>query len=145
MKIEDYWQEFLVKNSLPKETRYIEAFKFGYTDKQADDLLLLVLEGKKKATTSPYFEEDTYCKVGDYSIILDSANEPRCVIKTTKSSFMRFNDMTFEVCKLEGEDECIETWIENHVAFLKEACDEHNCLFSFDMPIIFEQFEVIYK
>ena len=145
MKIEEYWQNFLTANSLPDNLKYYEAFKFGINDKQADELLLLVKEGKKKATTSPYFEDESYPKPGDYSIVLDGNGEPRCVIRTTKTSIMRFSDMTFDICKLEGEDEVIDTWIENHVAFLKEACDEYGCAFSYDMPIVFEQFEMAFR
>ena len=143
--IEEYWKRFLIENNLPKDTKCFEAFKFGSTDKQADELLNLVLQGKKIATTSPYFEDEAYSHKGEYSIVLDSKNIPRCVIQTTRGRIMMFKDMTYDVCKLEGEDEVLETWIENHVAFLKEEYDERNLDFNFNVPIYFEEFKVVYK
>ena len=145
MEINEYWHNFLKENNLSKDSKYIEAFSFGRTPKQNDELLKLVLEGKKVATTSPYIEEEVYGNPNDYSIVLDSKGEPRCIIKTTKTRIMAFKDMTYDICKLEGEDEVLDTWIENHVAFLKESCDEYGYQFSFDMPIVFEEFEVVYK
>ena len=145
MCIEEYWKNFLTKNNLSSETKYQEAFKFGFNDKQADELLKLVIRGKKTATTSPYFEDEEYVKVGDYSIVLDSKNQPCCIIKTTKLTYMSFKNMTYDICKLEGEDKILDTWIYNHTIFLSKACEEKGLCFSIDMPIIFEEFEVVYK
>ncbi len=49
---ESFWQRFLKTKELPKDTKYFEAFHFELTKKSANDLLKLVLEGKKKATAS---------------------------------------------------------------------------------------------
>ena len=145
MNIEEYWTTFLKENKLPLDTKYVEAFKFGFTDKQADELLDLVLQGKKIATTSPYFEFEDSIKVGDYSIVLDSKEIPRCVIQTTKTQVLLFNEATFDLIKDEGEDEVFETWHNNHVVFLKHACKEADVEYKDDMPIIFEHFKVVYK
>ena len=120
--IEQYWKEFLIKHNLPADTKYYESFKFGYNKKQANELLDLVLKGKKVATTSPYFENEEYPKIGDYSIVLDSDDMPRCIIKTTNYQIMKFNEMTYDICKLEGEDETLDTWISNHVNFIEHEC-----------------------
>ena len=145
MSIEEYWQKFLDDNKLPKDTKYLEAFKFGYIDSLADELLDLVLKGKKIATTSPYFEFEDNIKVGDYSIVLDSKNNPRCIIQTIKTQVLPFNEATFDLIKDEGEDEVLDTWLYNHKIFLKVACAEKNVEYRDDMLIIFEHFHMIYK
>ena len=58
---------------------------------------------------------------------------------------MTFKEMTFEIAKLEGEDECLDTWIKNLVAFFKEEGEEKGYSFTYDMPIFFEEFELVYK
>ena len=145
MSIEEYWNNFTKVNKLPKDTKYVEAFKFGFSDKQADELLDLVLQGKKIATTSPYFKYEDAIKVGDYSIVLDSKEIPRCIIQTTDTKVLHFNEATFDLIKDEGEDEVLDTWIEGHRIFLKEACKEENEEFKEDMLILFEHFRVVYK
>ena len=135
MNIEEYWNKFKKEKGLNPNTDYLEAFAFGSNSKQNDELLDLVLQGKKVATTSPYFEEEKYANVGDYSIVLDSKNEPRCVIQTTKTQILKFNEATFDLIKDEGEDKVLDTWRNNHIVFLKEACEEYGKEFKEDMLI----------
>ena len=142
-RIQKYWDSFKKTEGLAADLDYYEAFSFGIGEKDADELLELVLAGKKRATTSPYLKNEKYCKPGDYSIVLDSKGEPRCIIRTVSTRIMAFREMTFDVCRLEGQDECLDTWIEKHVAFLRESGKELGYEFSYDMPIIFEEFTVV--
>lgn len=143
--VEYYFREFLIKSGLSLDTKYYEAFKFGLNDHQADELLKLVLCEKKIATTSPYFEDEVIPKAGDLSVVLNSKGEPKCIIRTKSVKIMPFNEMTYDICKLEGEDEVLETWVYNHEIFLKESCKEKGVPFKEDMPIVFEIFEKIYE
>jgi len=53
--------------------------------------------------------------------------------------------MTFEICKREGEDECLETWLRGHVRFFTEEGKAMGYEFNEDMLIVFEDFEVVYQ
>ena len=144
MNIEEYWQNFLDKHNLPEDIVYDEAFCFvGYSDEQSDRLLRLVLEGKKKATTSVYLEDEDYPRVGSYSVVLDRHGVPRCIIETISYRIMRFRDMTYEVAKKEGEDENLDSWIFNHSIIFSKECRESGYVFTPDTAIIFEEFEVV--
>ena len=77
MNTSEYWENFKKENNL-NNINYYDAFSFGMNDIEADELLSLVLEEKKKATTSVYLENEKYPKIGDYSIVLDSNNEKIC-------------------------------------------------------------------
>ncbi|MBR3228164.1 MAG: ASCH domain-containing protein [Erysipelotrichaceae bacterium] len=144
MSIEEYWQSFLKEKGLPEDLRYYEAFAFGMTPEENDELLELVLEGKKRATTSAYLDAESYPHTGDCSIVLDGRGEARCIIRTLKTTVMAFRDMTFDICKKEGEDECLETWQETHRNIFIEEGKELGYEFSEDMRIFFEEFELVH-
>ena len=54
-KIEEFWTRFLEAKKMNPATRYIESFHFELTEKWANELLRLVLEGKKRAIASSLF------------------------------------------------------------------------------------------
>ena len=145
MQIDEYWKLFLKEKGLASNTKYYEAFAFGMNAKANDELLDLVLKGKKIATTSPYFSNEEYPKIGDYSIVLDSKGIPHCIIQTVNYQILKFNEATFDLIKDEGEDKVLDTWIYNHRVFLREACKEKGVEFKDDMLIFFEHFTIIYE
>ncbi len=145
-KIQHFWQRFLKQNDLPSTTSYFECFHFGMQEQSANILLALVLEGKKKATASSlYAYENTMPKVNDYSIVTDFANNPKCVIQTTNVQTIPFNEMTFEICKREGEDDNLASWQEGHRRFFRSEGEMLGYVFDEEMPVIFEDFEVVYR
>ena len=143
MDVEGYWNEYKKKEGLSADAEYFEAFSFGLNGEEADELLDLVLSGKKRATTSVYLENERNPQTGDFSIVLNSKGEPSCIIKTTSVRIMRFKDMTFDICKKEGEDEILETWRITHEKMLKEEGKERGYEFSEDILILFEEFTVV--
>jgi uncharacterized protein YhfF len=82
-------------------------------------------------------------KVGDYSIVNNWNGIPRCVIQTTNIIILPFKDMTYEICKREGE--CLESWKHNHIEFFTEEGKSTGYKFTEDMLVVFEDFEVMYK
>ncbi|TLG71520.1 ASCH domain-containing protein [Culicoidibacter larvae] len=147
-RIEQYWQQFLHETDRSADTKYLESFYFGSNEQSANNLLQLVLSGKKKATCSSlaYFEAigEEVPKPGDFSIITDWAGTPFCVIQTKQVALMAFKDMTFDICKREGEDEHLESWQSNHIYFFTEEGKQYGYEFSWDMEVVFEDFEVVY-
>jgi len=67
-----------------------------------------VLEGTKRATASSLlaFEHrgESIPQVGEYFIITDWDGNPGCVAKTTAVTILPFNEITYDICKREGED-----------------------------------------
>lgn len=144
-----FWQRFLAKTGRDSSTKYAESFSFEMSEYWANELLRLVLAGQKRATSSSLraYESEGAAppKIGDLSIVTDWAGNPRCVIETTGVTIMKFSDMTFEVCRREGEDECLDTWREGHIRFFTREGEAMGYAFSEDMPIVFEDFAVIYR
>lgn len=84
-------------------------------------------------------------KVGDLSIVTDFEGSPKCVIETRNVTIVPFSEMTFDICKREGEDDSLESWREGHIRFFTEEGKLVGFEFREDMPVVFEDFEVIYK
>jgi|WetSurMetagenome_2_1015567.scaffolds.fasta_scaffold214759_1 uncharacterized protein YhfF len=147
--IERYWQQFLAASGRDRQTRYYESFAFGSSATMADELLALVLQGKKTATSSSllYYQvkQQRPPQAGDLSIVTDSVGQPRCVIETTATTIMPFREMTFEICRWEGEDENLQSWQEGHQRFFTAEGAAEGYQFTGEMPVIFEDFQLVYR
>jgi len=148
-KIEKFWQEFLTASKLAENTKYSESFHFDLSERVANHLLSLVLKGIKTATASSllYYENtgEKIPKVGDYSIVTDWEGDPHCVIKTTKISILPFNEITYDICKREGEDDTLQSWRDSHQRFFSKQGESMGFEFSEAMEVVFEDFEVVYR
>ena len=147
MKIEQFWQKFLEKTDRDPETTYYESFHFTNEEHLANALLELVLAGKKRAMSSSQlcYAKGEEPMPGNLSIVTDWSGNPRCVIETKHVQVIPFCEMTFEICAREGEDECLETWQAGHRKFFTEDSNEMGYPFTEDMPVIFEDFEVVWR
>ena len=149
MSIEEFWLEFKKHSGIDEATTYVDSFHFELTEYWANELLRLVLIGQKKATSTSIYEfeqgGEQIPKVGDYHIITDWDGNPKCVIQTTNVRILPFKDITYDICKLEGEDENLESWQKGHRSFFEADGKETGYIFSEDMPVVFEEFEVVYQ
>ena len=148
-KIDLFWSRFLEEKGYDDSKKYLEAFHFELTEDLANELLSLVLEGKKKATSSSFkaYEKEgsNLPKIGDLSIVTDWDGNPRCIIETKNITIIPFKDITYDICSREGEDDSIESWREGHIRFFSNEGKEIGYEFTEDMLVVFEDFEVIYQ
>ncbi len=147
--INEYWTNFLKKTNRPLDTKYYFCDYMGPTKEIADELLNLILLGVKTATTScllAYDAENTPLPtIGTLSIITDFDGNPKCIIENTNITIIPFKEMTYEICKREGEDSELSTWQNTHFPLLTLEGKELGYTFTKDTPIVFEDFKVIYK
>ena len=148
MTVQAFWSQFLREAGLSPDTPYYSCFYFGGTEELANELLRLVLTGRKRATSSSLWayelEGEKLPQEGDLSIVTDWAGTPRCVIRTTRITVLPFREMTFEICRREGEDENLQSWREGHIHFFTLDWEELGYAFSEDMPVVFEDFQMLY-
>lgn len=146
--IEAYWRAFLAETGRDGATRYIECFHFDLTAESATELLALVLAGKKRATCSalPCFlmRDERVPQPGDLSIVTDFAGNPRCVIETTAATILPFRDVPFDLARREGEDDDLASWRRGHTKFFTADGRREGYAFSPNMPVVFEDFRVVY-
>ena len=122
---------------------YFERFSFGDSPEMADELLALVLAGKKTATVSGVLEDEQTPSVGDLSLVLDGHGNPACVIKTVHLETVKFCDLTWYMVKLEGEDENFEQWKSGNIRYWTRDAAKRGYTFTDQTLITFERFEVV--
>ena len=122
---------------------YFETFAFGDSPEMADELLALVLNGKKTATVSVVLAGEPSPSVGDLSLVLDGRGNPACVIKTVYTEIVKFSELTWDMVKLEGEDDSFEQWREGNRRYWARDAANRGYTFTDETPITFECFEVI--
>ncbi|GEK60147.1 RNA-binding protein [Marinococcus halophilus] len=139
-----YWKHFWQqRNEAPPEQ--VTAWSFGV---DPDELAELVVSGVKTATCSAYMfyeiENEPLPSIGDYSIILNKAGDPVCIIQTTSVKIMPMNEVPEEFAEAEGEgDRSYEYWWNAHEQFFTEALEEVGEIFREDMTVVCERFEVV--
>lgn len=115
--------------------------KFGDNPALADELLGLLLQGKKTSTTTWPIPETLHWGVGDLSVILDGRGDPRAIIRTTSFVRCRFGDVAEDFALAEGEGD-YEQWREGHIRYFKRV--EGGKGFSEEVEVLCEWFEVVY-
>ena len=115
----------------------LERWTFGIN---ANQLVELVLEGKKTATTYLYEDDEKY-KENDISILTDINGNDVCLIQTKKIIITTFKNITWDLAVLEGENNSLDDWRKEHYNFFKKIIPDFNK----DTKVVFEIFEVIEK
>ncbi len=125
----------------------LEMWHFAGDENTSNYLLDLVLAGRKRASSSSLeayrIQDEDIPKVGELSIVTDWNGRPHCVVKTTKVHVIPYREITFEIAKLEGEDDSLESWRDKHEMFFRKEGKELGYDFTEDMDVIFEEFELV--
>lgn len=144
--VESFWQSCRAAvPGLPEAAP--EAWAFGGTPEQADELLALVLTGTKTATASSLrdyeHEGEDLPAVGQLGIVLDGADVPRALIEVTAVTTTPFDQVTSEHAVAEGEgDRSLAYWRQEHERFWREhSADPRG--FTPDMPVVCERFRLL--
>lgn len=147
--IKEYWNKFLLITGRNPDLIYYFCDYMGPTEEIANELLSLVLAGVKTATTSCLLgyqaADERIPEVGDLSIVTDWDGNPACVIETTNVTILPFNEMTFDICKGEGEDDCLQSWQTTHFEIFTNEGKELGYTFAWDSSVVFEDFNVVYR
>lgn len=137
-----YWNTFWAEKEKPLS---VSAWQFG---ENPDELARLVVDGVKTATCSGQLfyelEGEPLPQVNDYSIILNSKDQPICIIRTSEVTITPMNEVSEEFAYAEGEgDRSYDYWKNVHVLFFTKALNEVDLEFSEDMLLVCERFELV--
>ena len=129
--------------ALPERYKNAVQFAFGDTPTLKDELLALVLAGKKTATCGALRDvkdaQEPMPKVGRRDVVLDGAGKPAAVIETTEVRIRRFDEVDEDFARDEGEgDLSLTHWRAAHEAFFAR-----NGGFAPDMELICERFRLV--
>ena len=135
-----YWDEYWKDGEKPA---HVSAWMFGALP---DELAQLVIDEKKTATCSGHvfyeLDNEPLPKVDEYSIVLNSKEQPVAMIKIVEVSIMPMNEVTEEFAVAEGEGS-YEAWKSAHVEFFTSELQTVGLEFSEDMLLVCERFTVI--
>jgi uncharacterized protein YhfF len=121
--------------TVPEKYRDLRSFAFGDSATLADELLELVLKGKKTATCSTE-DEPNISKPGERWVVLDGQGDPRCVIESVEVTFRRYGEVDAKFAFDEGEgDRSLGYWREAHRQYFERAGK-----FSEEMMLMCERF-----
>jgi uncharacterized protein YhfF len=96
----------------------LDSFSFGDTPALADELLELVLVGKKTATCWAAREGLKGVEVGKRWIVKDGEDRPRAIVETVELTRRRFEDVDSSFARDEGEgDRSLEYWRPAHTEY----------------------------
>jgi 5-formyltetrahydrofolate cyclo-ligase len=150
-EIKEYWNKYL-ENLLEKDRPdhpHVEVSIAGNLD-ICDTLLNLYLNGKKTAGSGLVKDyelaADPLPKVGNFWIVLDSNENPRCILKTSKVVKNLFKDISLEIAIAEGEgDLSVDYWKSAHEEFFSPYLADWGIENLEDEEVVTEFYEVVYK
>ena len=146
-EITDYWNHFQKESRV--RSQFVSAWSFGDYPELADELLKLVLTGKKTGTATLVIElekeGDKMPEVGDYNIILDDKGKPSAIIRTTSVQIKPFNQVDNAYAYTEGEDDrTLESWKREHWKYWTRKGKKLGFTMKEDLLVICENFELVY-
>jgi uncharacterized protein YhfF len=119
--------------------RTLARFPFGDGPELADELLDLILIGRKRATCWSAAEGMKNTAVGGHWVVEDGQGRPRAVLKTVALTQQRFDQVDADFAAAEGEgDRTLAYWRDAHCGYFTR-----NGGFASDMPLWCESFELI--
>jgi uncharacterized protein YhfF len=126
----------------------MDAFSFGTTAEQADELAELVRTGAKTATSMLLWELEAegqpLWRVGDRATVLDSAGRPVCVIETTDLAVKPFHAVDEAFARDYGEgDRSLAWWRRVMLIYYSEVAERLGKRPSEEMLLICERFRVV--
>ena len=147
--VQKFWEEFCAKALNVDVNEAYQVWYFGNTSEMAKDLLKLVLEGKKTATASLFWEyadkPDEEPIVGGYSVVTDYEGNPQCVVQTVEVRVMPFNEVDEQFAFDEGEgDQSLDYWRAVHWDYFSRRCIEIHREPSNTMLVNCERFALLY-
>jgi len=121
------------------EWRNLESFAFGDSPQLADQLLALVLEGKKRATCWALAEGLKGAEIGKCMVVRDGAGRPRAVLQTVELVQRRFDEVDEAFAFEEGEgDRSLAYWRAAHQGYFTRLK-----LYQPDMMLWCERFRLV--
>jgi len=145
------WSDYLssIGESIDLTSKKYSSWYFDNNEKDANELAELVKGGEKRATATSLWciehNNEPMPKPGEYIAIINWNGIAQCIIQTTKVSIMPFDEVPTEFAFKEGEgDKSLSYWRKVHKRYFTEELQSIGLTFSEHMPVICEEFEVVF-
>ncbi len=144
-----FWRRYLAATGAATAPGYTDLTCFGDSVELADELIALVIEGRKRATAASVAEYEAEAialpEVGDRWIACDGRGRPRVVVRTTDVRVGPLSSVDEAFAWDEGEgDRTRSDWLRAHTDFFERSHAQLGVAFGPDILVVFERFEVSY-
>jgi uncharacterized protein YhfF len=144
-----YWAHFARATNL-QGARYTIA-SFGDSPAMAEELLALVLSGRKRATASlardyQRMHSQAFPSVGEYIVWLAGSGRPRCITQTISVSVKPLSQVDDQFAWDEGEgDRSRAWWLTAHRAYFARQAEREGFPLHDAIETVFERFVLVWK
>lgn len=139
----------LTASGTPLPSGYVSIDHFGDSAELSSALLALIASGKKRGGASLHAayaaEKLPVPQVGEIRIVLDFTDKPVFVTRNIAVDIVPFNAVGADFAACEGEgDGSLAYWRAAHFDYFTRNCPELGLVFSEDMLVVCERFEVLH-
>ncbi|MCC9173841.1 ASCH domain-containing protein [Arthrobacter sp. zg-Y179] len=122
---------------------------FGDSPAMADELLALVLDGRKRATSShvaDYVPDgEPLPRIGTHWIVCDGTGASKAILRTVELRLGTFADADEAFAYDEGEDDrSLASWQREHRKFWERTAAARGGSWSEEDELVFERFDVVW-
>jgi uncharacterized protein YhfF len=147
--IDDFWREYLAAADVTADVTCADAFHFGDHPRLADELLGLVLAGRKRATACGLAELENanlpVPRIGDHWIVCDGRSQPRAVGATTDVRIGSLQSVDDQFAWDEGEgDRTRDDWLRQHQIYFQRTYAATELHYDLHIDVVFERFDIVY-
>jgi uncharacterized protein YhfF len=93
------------------------------------------------AKITTYIYDGTTDEVGSLSILMYTNKKQACIVRTIKNMILEFKNVDWNIAVLEGEDNNLREWQDEHFVFFKPLDNNFND----KTKVVIELFEVTKK
>ena len=145
-----FWQRYLAATGAKAGAGYQDLSCFGDSVELADELIELVLIGRKRATASSVDEFDhegwPLPRAGERWSACDGAGTPRALIETTEVRIGPLSSVDDRFAWEEGEgDRTRGDWLRGHTEYFSRTHSALGIPFNEEIPVAFERFTVPFQ
>jgi uncharacterized protein YhfF len=142
--VQAMWDEFAAATGVVDD-HTVEAFAEG-DPTLSTELGLLVRDGPKRATASVVAAYETegepLPRLGTYTVVIDGAGLPLCIIRTTELAIRRFGEVDERFAFDEGEgDRTLSFWRQAHREFF---ATHGGITLDDDTEMVLERFQLVW-
>ena len=142
----EFWEKVKAECGIRED--FTDAWGFGDTPELKQELLDLILKGKKRASNlliESELVEYPPSGVGQFHVILNGEDVPTAVIQTVSLRKAKFKDVDADQAYWEGEgDRSVESYLKEHVKYYTRVGKTLGFDFHEDLEVEFERFELVY-
>ncbi len=123
---------------------------FGDNEKDASELLKLVLSGTKRATSHSLLglqlRKEKLPRIGDFTIVTDWEGKAYCIVRTVAVRLKPFFSIREAYAKIEGEgDKSLEYWKQVHWDYYSRELEPYGRRPLDSMIVVCEIFEKVFE